>query len=153
MMMRRLPDIAIRECFGELRAACRLPIDQQALDVLMERVRPNFERILGHPDGPRRWADHGQRMRDNGRHVGALADFYGNRDRIVGAEALNRAFHPGRRGAHGRRAGGTRPDTRTDLSAAIDPTWLSRATSAFLSRVLQPQSCRLARSACRCAEP
>jgi hypothetical protein len=92
MMMRRLPDIAIRECFSELRAACRLPIDQQALDVLMERVRPNFERILGHPDGARRWADHGQRMRDNGRHVGALADFYGSRDRIVGADALNRAF-------------------------------------------------------------
>jgi hypothetical protein len=92
MMMRRLPDIAIRECFSELRAACRLPIDQQALDVLMERVRPNFERILGHPDGPRRWADHGQRMRDNGRHVGALADFYGSRDRLVGIDALNRAF-------------------------------------------------------------
>ena len=51
MMMRRLPDIAMRECFGELRAACRLPIDQTALDVLMERLRPNFERILGHPDG------------------------------------------------------------------------------------------------------
>jgi len=55
-------------------------------------VRPNFERILGHPDGPRRWADHGQRMRDNGRYVGALADFYGSRERLVGAAALNRAF-------------------------------------------------------------
>ena len=31
-------------------------------------------------------------MRDNGRHVGALADFYGNRDRVVGVEALTRAF-------------------------------------------------------------
>ena len=76
MTMRRLPDIAIRECVGELRAACRLPIDQTALDVLIERLRPNFERILGHPDGARRWADHGQRMRNNGRHLGALADFY-----------------------------------------------------------------------------
>jgi hypothetical protein len=92
MTMRRLPDTALRECFGELRAACRLPIDETALDALKERVRPNFERILGHPDGPRRWADHGQRMRDNGRHVGALADFYGNRDRLVGIDALNRAF-------------------------------------------------------------
>ena len=92
MMMRRLPDIALRECFGELRAACRLPIDETALQALMERVRPNFERILGHPDGPRRWADHGQRMRDNGRYVGALADFYGSRDRMVGAAALSRAF-------------------------------------------------------------
>ena len=92
MTMRRLPDIAIRECVAELRAACRLPIDSQALEVLIERLRPNFERILGHPDGARRWADHGQRMRDNGRHLGALADFYGDRDRMVGIEALNRAF-------------------------------------------------------------
>ena len=92
MIMRRLPDIAIQECVGELRAACRLPIDSRALEVLIEQLRPNFERILGHPDGVRRWADHGQRMRDNGRHLGALADFYGDRDRMVGAEALNRAF-------------------------------------------------------------
>jgi len=92
MTMRRLPDIAIRECVGELRAACRLPIDQTALDVLIERLRPNFERILNHPDGARRWADHGQRMRNNGRHLGALADFYGDRDRVVGVEALTRAF-------------------------------------------------------------
>ena len=92
MTMRRLPDIAIRECVGELRAACRLPIDQEALGVLIERLRPNFERILGHPDGVKRWADHGQRMRDNGRHLGALADFYGDRERVVGIEALTRAF-------------------------------------------------------------
>ena len=92
MMMRRLPDIAMRECFGELRAACRLPIDEAALQALMERVRPNFERILGHPDGPRRWSDHGQRMRDNGRYVGTMAEFYVNRDRMVSTEALNRAF-------------------------------------------------------------
>ena len=92
MTMRRLPDIAIRECVGELRAACRLPIDQEALGVLIERLRPNFERILGHPDGVKRWADHGQRMRDNGRHLGALADFYGDRERLVGTEALTRAF-------------------------------------------------------------
>jgi hypothetical protein len=92
MIMRRLPDIAIQECVGELRAACRLPIDPKALDVLIEQLRPNFERILTHPDGVRRWADHGQRMRDNGRHLGALADFYGDRDRMVGADALSRAF-------------------------------------------------------------
>jgi hypothetical protein len=92
MLMRRLPDIAIRECVGELRAACRLPIDEQALEMLIERLRPNFERILAHADGVKRWADHGQRMRDNGRHLGALADFYGDRDRFVGVEALTRAF-------------------------------------------------------------
>ena len=92
MMMRRLPEIAIRECVGELRAACRLPIDQPALDMLIERLHHNFDRILAHPDGVKRWADHGQRMRDNARHLGALADFYGSRDGFVGPDALNRAF-------------------------------------------------------------
>jgi hypothetical protein len=92
MMMRRLPDIAIRECVGELRAACRLPIDQAALDMLIERLRHNFDRILAHPEGVKRWADHGQRMRDNARHLGALADFYGSRNGFVDPDALNRAF-------------------------------------------------------------
>jgi hypothetical protein len=91
-MMRRLPDIAIKECLGELRAACRLPIDQDALDMIVERLRPNFEQILGHPDGVKRWADHGQRMRNNGRYLGALADFYGSRAGKVSVEALERAF-------------------------------------------------------------
>jgi hypothetical protein len=92
MYMRRLPDIAIRECVGELRAACRLPIEQPALDLLIERLRHNFERILAHPDGTKRWADHGQRMRNNARHLGALADFYGSRVGVVDEAALNRAF-------------------------------------------------------------
>lgn len=92
MKMRRLPDIAIGECVRELRAACRLPIEQPALEALIEELRPNFERILGHPDGPRRWADHGHRMRDNGRHLGALADFFGSRAGVVNGEALARAF-------------------------------------------------------------
>ena len=92
MYMRRLPDIAIRECVGELRAACRLPIDAGALEGLIERLRHNFDRILAHPDGVKRWADHGQRMRDNARHLGALADFYGSRTGVVDQDALNRAF-------------------------------------------------------------
>lgn len=92
MMMRRLPDIAIRECLGEFRAACRLPIDDVALEALVERLRHNFERILAHIDGPRRWADHGQRMRNNARHLGALADFYGSRDGFVAKDAIEQAF-------------------------------------------------------------
>lgn len=92
MKMRRLPEIAIRECLGELRAACRLPIDDAALAALVERLRHNFERILGHPEGVRRWADHGQRMRNNARHLGALADFYGSRDGFVDVHAIDRAF-------------------------------------------------------------
>lgn len=92
MLMRRLPEIAIQECLGELRAACRLPIDEMALDALVERLRHNFDRILNHPEGVRRWADHGRRMRDNARHLGALADFYGSRDGFVGPEAIDKAF-------------------------------------------------------------
>lgn len=92
MKMRRLPEIAIRECLGELHAACRLPIDEAALDALVERLRHNFDRILNHEDGARRWADHGQRMRNNARHLGALADFYGSRDGYVSVQAIERAF-------------------------------------------------------------
>lgn len=92
MKMRRLPEIAIQECLGELRAACRLPIDDAALAALVERLRHNFERILAHADGVRRWADHGQRMRDNARHLGALADFYGSRNGVVDVHAIDRAF-------------------------------------------------------------
>jgi hypothetical protein len=92
--MKRLPDIAIKECLIELRAACRLPIDDGALNTVVAWLRPNFEQILGHPDGGRRWADHGQRMRDNARHLGAFADFFGSHtgsDRI-GIDELTRAF-------------------------------------------------------------
>lgn len=92
--MKRLPEIAIKECIGELRAACRLPIDQPALDIVVSWLRPNFERILAHPDGGKRWADHGQRMRDNARHLGALADFFGSGSGAekVGIEELKRAL-------------------------------------------------------------
>ena len=45
--MKRLPDVAIKECVAELRAACRLPVEQAALDVVVDWLRPNFERILG----------------------------------------------------------------------------------------------------------
>jgi hypothetical protein len=92
--MKRLPDIAIKECVRELRAACRMPIDEAALATLVGWLRPNFERILGHPDGGRRWADHGYRMRDNARHLGAFADFFGSHAEIetIGLEELSRAF-------------------------------------------------------------
>jgi hypothetical protein len=92
--MKRLPDIAIKECIGELRAACRLPIDQPALDLVVNWLRPNFERILNHVDGGKRWADHGQRMRDNARHLGSLADFFGSGAGVdvVGIEELKRAL-------------------------------------------------------------
>jgi hypothetical protein len=92
--MRRVPDIAIAECVRELRAACRLPIDGAALDMIVGMLRPNFERILGHQDGGRRWAEVGQRMRDNARHLGGFADFFGDHagSETIGFEELKRAF-------------------------------------------------------------
>ena len=92
--MKRLPEIALKECISEFRAACRLPIDEHGVETVAGWLRPNFERILGHPDGGKRWADHGQRMRDNARHLGAFADFFGSHSgaEAVGVEELTRAF-------------------------------------------------------------
>ncbi|MFN2447570.1 MAG: hypothetical protein ABR606_18535 [Vicinamibacterales bacterium] len=92
--MKRLSDIAIKECVAELRAACRLPIEEHGLDVIVAWLRPNFERILDCPEGRNRWADFGQRMRDNGRYLGTFADFFASHAEttIVGLDELKRAF-------------------------------------------------------------
>jgi len=92
--MNKLSEVAIRECVLELRAACRLPIDHAALDTVVGWLRPNFERILDNHEGGKRWANHGQRMRDNARHLGAFADFFGSHADVttVGLEELKRAF-------------------------------------------------------------
>ena len=92
--MTNLSDVAMQECAVELRAACRKPIDDAALEALLDMLRPNFRQILDRPDGKSHWADHGQHMRDNGRYLGALADFFGYQSDVatVGAEELMRAF-------------------------------------------------------------
>jgi hypothetical protein len=92
--MNSMPEIAIAECLDELRAACRRPIDADALDAVVGWLRPQFEIILSHPEGRARWADHGQQMRDNGRHLGALADFFGYRSDVpvVTLYELSQAF-------------------------------------------------------------
>jgi len=92
--MKHLSEIAIKECVSELRSASRLPIAAEALEMLVGWLRPNFERILDHPHGPHRWADHGQRMRNNARHLGALADFFADHadSPEIGSEELKRAF-------------------------------------------------------------
>src|SRR4029453_12242088 len=77
-----MADIAIAECVDELRAACRRPIDPTALDAVIGWLRPQFDGILGCPEGRARWADHGQQMRDNGRYLGALADFFGHQSNV-----------------------------------------------------------------------
>jgi hypothetical protein len=77
-----------------LRAACRLPVDDEGIVLLESWLRPNFERILAHPDGGRRWADHGHRMRDNARFLGSFADFFASHAgrESIGVEELTRAF-------------------------------------------------------------
>jgi hypothetical protein len=90
---RTVSETAIGECVGELRAACRRPIDAAALEMVVSWMRPNFERILDRVDGGKRWADHGQRVRDNSRHLGALADFFGSHAEVdvVGVDELSAA--------------------------------------------------------------
>lgn len=92
--MKKLSELALKECIVELRAACRLPIEPDALETMMSWVRPQFVEILDHRDGEKRWADHGQQMRDNGRHVGAFADFFAKHGdaTVVGINDISRAF-------------------------------------------------------------
>lgn len=88
----KVPDLAIKECVAEMRAACHRPIEPAALDMLDGWLRPNFERILGHVDGAKRWANHGGRMRANARFIGTFADFFAQEADTVCTEELKRAF-------------------------------------------------------------
>lgn len=92
--MKKLSETALGECIVELRAACRLPIEELALETMMSWVRPQFETILDHPEGRKRWADHGHLMRANGRHIGAFADFFAKHTDAsqIGIEEITRAF-------------------------------------------------------------
>jgi len=89
-----MSEIAINECVLELRAACRHPIDQPALDTMLGWVRPDFERILDRLDGKKRWADLGPRVRETGRYLGAFANFFASHSGapIVGIEELTQAM-------------------------------------------------------------
>jgi hypothetical protein len=91
---RKVSEMAMDQCLVELRAACRRPIDRAAIDVVAEWMRPNFEQVLDDPDGRRRWGDHGQQMRENGRHIGAIADFLGYAANVetIRLEQLKPAF-------------------------------------------------------------
>jgi hypothetical protein len=89
-----MSDVAINECVAEIRAACRRRIDEAALQRLLDTLRPNFRQILDRPEGKAHWTDHGQHMRDNGRYLGALADFFGYQTDVdvVGDAQLILAF-------------------------------------------------------------
>jgi len=92
--MTKMSEIAVRECVAELRAGARRPIDTPAVDAVVGWLRPQFEKILDRIDGPRRWAEHGERVRENSRHTGALADFFASHAdvTIVGVEQLTQAM-------------------------------------------------------------
>ncbi len=94
MAVALLSQSAIDECVAELRAACRRPINEDALEQLCDWLRPNFREILDRPEGKTHWTEHGRHMRDNGRYIGALADFIGHRGDVdvVGAAQLMEAF-------------------------------------------------------------
>jgi hypothetical protein len=91
--MTKMSEIAISECVLELRAACRRPVEQAALDTMLGWVRPDFERILDRLDGKKRWADLGPRVRETGRHLGAFADFFASHadSATIGIEQLTHA--------------------------------------------------------------
>lgn len=92
--MWKLSDIAFEECVTELKAACRMPIDESALESVIGRLRSNFQRHLDQPAGWKRWADYGQRVRNSARHLGAFADFFGNHAgaSVVGSDELTSAL-------------------------------------------------------------
>ena len=89
-----MSELAIKECVVEMRAACRRPIDEPALERLLDSLRPSFRQILDRPEGRAHWTDHGQHMRDNGRYLGTLADFFSYQADVetVGANQLVQAF-------------------------------------------------------------
>jgi hypothetical protein len=91
--MTKMSELAINECILELRAACRRPVDQPALDTVAGWVRPDFERILDRADGKKRWAELGPRVRETGRHLGAFADFFASHadSPTVGIDELTHA--------------------------------------------------------------
>jgi hypothetical protein len=93
--MTKLSDLAFDEILTEIKAGCRLPIDEAALETVIGRLRVNFERHLDdHPAGWKRWGDSGQRVRNYARHLGAFADFFAGHvgATVVGADELTSAF-------------------------------------------------------------
>ena len=93
-MDKKLSQSAIEECLRELRAACRMPIDDAAIDAADRLMRPQFEKLLDNAKGAQQWAVDGPLMRDNGRFVGTFAEFFANRQSksSVGAGELMAAI-------------------------------------------------------------
>jgi hypothetical protein len=90
----KMSEVAINECILEIRAACRRPIDEAALETMFSWMRSEFERILDRVDGKKRWADLGPRLRETGRFLGGFADFFASHTdaAAVGLEQLTQAI-------------------------------------------------------------
>lgn len=90
----KMSEIAMNECVLEIRAACRRPVEQAALETVMSWVRADFSKILDRLDGKKRWADFGPRVREMGRHLGAFADFMASHlgSPTVGIDELTHAM-------------------------------------------------------------
>src|SRR5262245_22984074 len=131
----KMSEIAIRECVAELSAGSRRPIETAAVETVVEWLRPQFEKILDRLDGARRWAEHGERLRENSRHMGALADFFGSHAgvEIVGIDQLSSALKMVR-------ADCTVRSERTPLAFQYCPTAPVDATAAeIFLRSLAPE--------------
>lgn len=75
--MATLAEQAREECRREIKAACRIALDDETLDKFMDRFSGNFTRLCSDdPAGQKFWARVGQNMRDNGRYIGTFADFF-----------------------------------------------------------------------------
>jgi hypothetical protein len=88
--MTNMSERAIDECMAEVRAACRRPIEEDALETMFGWMRPTFQKILDRTDGEARWLDHAPSVRESARHVAALADFFAHHfgKQVVGIEEI-----------------------------------------------------------------
>jgi hypothetical protein len=91
--MTSMSERAINECVAELKAASRRPVEEDALDTMLGWMRPQFQKLLDRVDGEKRWASHAENVRESGRHIGALADFFAHHfgSDKVGTEELTAA--------------------------------------------------------------
>lgn len=72
-----LAEQAREECRREIESACRVDLDPAVLAEFLDLFSGNFRRLCtDNGDGHKYWAKVGQLMRDNGRYIGTLAEFF-----------------------------------------------------------------------------
>ena len=83
---------AMNECKAWIRAACKSPMVEGALDQVLEPLRDKFQMRLDGADGPKTWADDTPKMRDNGRYMGVFAEFFAQGEPAVTVKHLEAAL-------------------------------------------------------------